>query len=113
MQKYKNEWAVIRPVLEKKLRESQETLHAISKGSGVSYWAVSRALRDGIKNYSERAEKLCHYFAISRDEFAKPQNELLFELHQVVTSVWDGTDAHARLLMNLIKTTGSYKIEQR
>ncbi|WP_348731457.1 hypothetical protein [Rheinheimera texasensis] len=113
MQKYKNGWVLIRPILEKKLRESEESAAVISKNSGVSYWAVSRALRDGVKNYSHRAESLCDYFGVLVDNSAKPQNDVLLELHQVIASVWDGTDAHAKLLMNLIKTTGSYKIEQR
>ena len=113
MQSYKSSWSIIRPLLEEKLKSSGKSAHEIASIAGMSYWSASRALREGLKNYNKRAELLCKHFNVRLESQSEKRELQLKALQHLVASVWDGTEAHAELLMDLIKSTGSYKIEQR
>lgn len=78
----------------------------ISRQSGVSQPTVWR-LRSGHKprlRYSEQFNKLCTFYGVN--ELAAPlgHGSLETELKDALMSVWDGSDAHARALIKVVRS---------
>ncbi|MCU7872088.1 MAG: hypothetical protein KZQ91_05025 [Candidatus Thiodiazotropha sp. (ex Lucinoma borealis)] len=89
------------------------TPHQLAAHADVDYYAARRFLQVGVKNKTSNAVKLCESFAISLDKAPKVQTQLLEVLSDVLKDTWDGSEPHAILLTELIKSTKHFKIVGR
>ena len=108
VQKVKQEWSLAQP-LEKALRESPLSHVKLAQEAGVKYYAVRRMRLDGVTNRSKNAIALCKYFGISG---ASPTLSRA-DLESAVSGAWDGTEEHGRLILNLIRCAGQYKVAHK
>jgi hypothetical protein len=113
MQNYQTKWDAACIELNKKLRQYDGRPFDLASDGEINYFAARRFLISGIKNRGRNAEKLCAFFKISIDETAKPRAGALSDLTGVLRDVWDGSEAHAKLLARLIESTKSFRIEGR
>ena len=105
-------WIDISVDLKLCLARTNESLVEISRASGVNYHAVRRYKIFGVKSQTKNALKLCHYFSIKIAKNAKT-NLGFDEIVSAAKSAWDGTAAHAELLVSLIESTKSFKLKKR
>lgn len=110
MQKY---WSEISIELAKYLEDCPLSNSLLSKASKVNYHAIRRYRKDGIKSQTQGALMLCKYFKINMKISKKMQNPDLAKLITEIESVWDGTESHAQLISKLIRSTKSFRIEER
>ncbi|WP_293778440.1 hypothetical protein [uncultured Oxalicibacterium sp.] len=113
MQKVKTTWQLILPDLNAKLGGYKESPKALAEQCGINYFAARRFLTEGIKNRNKNAEKVCSFFGIELVKTEKVQPELLEDLKNLVTSVWDGSVPHAELIAELIKSTKPFRVTER
>lgn len=113
MEKVQKTWSVIRNELNEKLLSFDQDYRDLSKAAGISYYAARRFKINGAKNQTGTAIKLCVFFGISQEKTAKLQSFSLNELIARLTDAWDGSESHAELLVNLIESTKSFKIQTR
>jgi hypothetical protein len=86
----------------------------LAEGSRLSYHAARRYLTSRYaKNYNDSAKALCLFFGVATEETAKLQTGPLEWMTQTIHEVWDGSEPHARLIVELIKSTKSFKVNQR
>lgn len=86
----------------------------LSKGAKLSYHAARRYLKSRqAKNYNDSAKALCLFFGVKTGKTAKLQTEPLDSMMQTIHEVWDGSEPHAELIVELIKSTKSFKVNQR
>jgi len=111
MNKVQPSWAGISRQLNEKLRQCKLNNTELSKASNVDYYAIRRFKLNGVHNKSESANKLCTYFQILHESTAKEQPDDLTKLLDEIKAVWDGSEPHAKLLTNLIRSTKSFKVE--
>lgn len=110
MEKVQLSWADVSRQLNEKLHLCKQNHSALSKDSGVDYYAIRRFSLDGVHNKTESAKKLCTYFEILYESTEKVQPDELSKLVSELKTVWDGSEPHAKLLTNLIRSTKSFKV---
>lgn len=106
-------WSEISTELGKCLEDSPLSDSLLSKASKVNYFAIRRYRKDGIKSQTRGALILCKYFKININISKKMQNSDLGKLILEIEAVWDGTESHAQLLSKLIRSTKSFRIQER
>lgn len=111
--KVQRDWAIVRNELNAKLQQSGRNFRLLAESAGVSYHAARRFILNGATNRTATAERLCKYFHIPIAETANLQNPRLEELTALVGEVWDGSGPHAELLARLIKSTKSFRVQNR
>jgi hypothetical protein len=111
MNKVQLSWADVSRQLNEKLRLCKLNNSALSEVSGVDYYAIRRFNLSGVRNKTGSAKKLCTYFKIPYESTAKVQPDELSKLVSEIKAVWDGSEPHAKLLTNLIRSTKSFKVE--
>lgn len=86
----------------------------LSEGSKLSYHAARRYLTSRqAKNYNDSAKALCLFFGVTTNKTAKLQTDPLKWMTQMIHEVWDGSEPHAELIVELIKSTKLFKVDQR
>ncbi len=86
----------------------------LSGGAKLSYHAARRYLTSRqAKNYNDSAKALCLFFGVKTEKTAKLQTEPLEWMTQTIHEVWDGSEPHAKLIVELIKSTKSFRVNQR
>lgn len=78
----------------------------IARQSGVSQPTVWR-LRNGHEprlRYSEQFNKLCRFYGVNELAVPPAHGSLETELKDAIMSVWDGSDAHARALIKVVRS---------
>lgn len=110
MQKMQNPWSLARP-LEQALLASPLTHSQLAEKAGVKYYAVRRMRLDGVKNRSKNAVALCTFFGISDIGSGAVLSKA--DLESAVADAWDGTEEHGRLILDLIRSVGQYKVTPR
>ena len=113
MKKVQKNWVEISTELSQSLHDCALSNPLLSKASRVNYFAIRRYRKDGAKSQTENALKLCKYFKINIYIYKKLQKNDLAKLMAEIESVWDGTESHAQLLSRLIRSTKSFRIEER
>ena len=89
--------------------QEKQTLMQISSASGVDYFAVRRMKRGRLKRRTKNAMRLCTYFGINANVPAVRLGSYETLVGEI-KAVWDGSDAHAQLLVELIRTTRNFKV---
>jgi hypothetical protein len=102
-------WARISRDLAAQLAQEKQTLRKISSAAGVDYYAVRRMKRGGLKRRTKNAIRLCSYFGISANIPAARLSNYEAIVGEV-KAAWDGSDAHAQLLVELIRSTRNFKV---
>lgn len=108
MHKSQIKWEVARAKLNAALAQYTGSPTALSRASGVNFYAVRRLLGQGVKSQGTNALRLCAFFGIEVEESAQ-----ISDLHKLIDEVWDGSPSHAALLAKLIESTRSYIVEER
>jgi transcriptional regulator with XRE-family HTH domain len=78
----------------------------IARRSGVSQPTVWR-LRNGAQprlRFSEQFNKLCNFYGLTELKPGLPDSSLESELKGAIMAIWDGSDAHARALIKVIRS---------
>lgn len=115
MNKVQNSWETTCSELNARLRAYDGSPQELSKSARVNYHAARRALLSGIKNQTKLSDSLCTYFKIyykedkvqTRENWSKPK------LRKVLEDVWDGSEAHAELIAQLLQSTKVFRIERK
>lgn len=107
MPKVQSRWGLAAP-LERALRDSPLSHTELAMQSGASYYAVRRMRIHGVHNRGDNALALCSFFGISGETSAVPVQGK--DLQAAVTQAWDGTTAHARLIIDLVRVAGHFKV---
>lgn len=114
MQKPQRNWDEVASDLNRCLQGCALNYKQLSEGSGISYYASRRYLLAGhAKNDNANARALCRFFGVSMEKTANVQTEPVARMTQVIHEVWDGSEPHADLIVELIRTTKSFKIGDR
>lgn len=108
--KVQRQWPAIAAELYQHLQECSMSDVELSAAAGINYFAIRRLRDNGVKNQTKNAIKLCSFFKISLDAEAEVQNGQLEALIDEIGSVWDGSEAHAKLLTRLLRATKGLKI---
>lgn len=88
------------------LQQDQRSDTEISKRSGVSQptiWRL-RNLDNGRVRVSEQFNKLCSFYGINELNEGALDGSLEAQLKSAIMSVWDGSDAHARALIKVVRS---------
>lgn len=102
------QWGRLSHELVERFSSSTESLQQIARGAGVNYFAVRR-IKNGFLRKTRNVERLCNYFHINANEEAL-QPGRLGGIVSELKATWDGSEAHAQLLVDLIRTTGKFKV---
>ena len=114
MQKLQRNWCEIASDLNRCLQSCSLDYRQLSEGSGISYHASRRYLLSGhAKNDNKNARALCRFFGVSVEKTAILQNEPMARITQKIQEVWDGSEPHAELIVELIRSTKAFKIGDR
>lgn len=113
MNKVQRSWADISKELNDQLSRYTLTNRALATASGADYYAIRRFRRNGAHNQTDNAEKLCSFFNIEINCNKNAQSNVLGKLVSELEAVWDGSDSHAHLLTKLIRSTRSFRVEER
>lgn len=116
MSKVQSNWDEVKDELNAKLKQWQGSCGDLESAANISYWSARWALNHEIQNRTEAAEALCILFGIElfdEDKSAKVQSRSLASLEKILAETWDGSEPHAELLANLIKSTKAFKVEER
>lgn len=114
MKKLQRNWCEIAGDLNRCLQGCSLDYRQLSKGAGISYHASRRYLLSGhVKNDNKNARALCRYFGVALEKTANVQNEPMARITQVIQEVWDGSEPHAELIVELIRSTKAFKIGDR
>lgn len=114
MQKLQRNWGEVANDLNRCLQGCSLTSKQLSEGAGVSYHAARRYLLSGhAKNDNATARALCLFFGVPTEKTANLQSGSIERITQVISEVWDGSAPHADLIVELIRTTKSFKIDDR
>lgn len=111
MQEVQRNWADISDDLRRCLDTCELSNGELSAASGVSYDAARRyLLPKQIKNRNATTEALCKFFQVQVVESANMQSDPMAKMTSALRDIWDGSEPHAEFIVELIKTTRSYKI---
>lgn len=114
MKKPQRNWCDIASDLNRCLQGCSLDYRQLSEASGISYHASRRYLLSGhAKNDNKNARALCRFFGVPLEKTANLQNEPMARITQVLQEVWDGTEPHAELIVELIRSTKAFKIGDR
>lgn len=113
MQKNQRPWNVVATELRKKLDASDLNYCQLAEAAKIDYHAARRLHLGGLKNTSENAKSLCRFFGISLLKNAKMQNLSINELYASIENVWDGSQPHAELLIELINSTKLFEVKSK
>lgn len=113
MQNNQRSWSSIASELRKKIDESGLEPGEIASKACIDYHAARRLCRGGLRNSSKNAIMLCHFFGVPLHENAKMQNLSHNHLYECINQIWDGSQAHAELIMELIKSTQPFQFTSR
>lgn len=91
-------WLEIKPELEHALKSYAGTAKKLSISAEIDYFSARRYLISPPENQTKNALKLCSYFNIE----INLQNKTLETLLNAAYDAWDGTDEHAKVLIDLI-----------
>jgi len=101
MKKYKELPQIVAEIRGYFAREGLSTSAAISRVTGVNQSQVYRNLFDSPKRFTKTHLRLCEYAKIDfQDEAADPRSSDI--LMEVLASIWDGSEGHARKLAELL-----------
>lgn len=111
MEEVQRSWGDISGDLRRCLDACKLSYKELSAVSGVSYDAARRyLLKERIRNRTSSAEALCRFFKVPLVESANLQSDPMAKMTSALRDIWDGSDPHAEFIVELIKTTKSYKI---
>lgn len=113
MKKMQKTWDEISAELDNCLEGCPLSNSLLSKATKVNYHAIRRYRKDGVKSQTRGALVLCNFFKINMKISKKKQNPDLVKLIMEIESVWDGTESHAQLISKLIRSTKSFRIQER
>lgn len=113
MQKYKDSWPEIRSKLNEELACYKGNVSELCEATGLSYWAINRALSKGVCNYTSRAEELCKALGVEANTTAKSQGMSLHYLNGLLAEIWDGSEGHGMLIADLIKSTDRFRVQKK
>lgn len=102
-------WPQIARELSELLDSSKLSYKRLSDQTGVDYFAVRRLKLGGVKRRTANAIALCKYFGINANRVEETPGHL-DEIVAEIKATWDGSDAHARLLIDLVRTTRRFKV---
>lgn len=86
----------------------------LSEGARISYHAARRYLiSQQVKHFNDSAKALCLFFGVETGKTEKLQTNPLEWMSKTIQDVWDGSEPHAKLIIELIKSTKSFKVDQR
>jgi hypothetical protein len=94
--------------LQTALNSSPLSNRELAEQAGVQYYAVRRMRIEGVKNRSRNAIALCNFFGISGA--GSTPNLSTEDLKKAVQQAWDGSEEQGRLILELIRTVGQYKV---
>jgi hypothetical protein len=106
-------WREVAIELRAKLNEWNHSLTVLSKASGVKYDAIYRMHKGGLERRSRPAFELCKFFGINTSNTKSEQSQLKESLHADLDQVWDGSVAHAKLLVKLIRSTKGFGVQEK
>lgn len=111
MQEMQRSWADISGDLRRCLDACKLSYKELSAVSGVSYDAARRyLLKERIRNRTSSAEALCRFFQVPFVKSANLRCDPMARMTSALHDIWDGSEPHAEFIVELIKTTRSYKI---
>lgn len=85
-------------------KSARLTQAEIASAIGASQSQVSRVLSGHIKHHTKLLEKLCIYAKNQLPYIDKPDVRKNSELMSALAEVWDGTEAHAQALAQVIRS---------
>lgn len=107
MQTVQNGWPLASR-LEAALIASELSHRELAEKAGVKYYAVRRMRLVGVRNRSRNAIALCNFFCISEpDDGPRLSAE---DLKSAVQQAWDGTEEQGRLILELVRSVGQYRV---
>ena len=80
----------------------------LAEKASAQYYAVRRMRLDGVKNRSRNAIALCKFFGIS--ESGDEPRLSTEDLKSAVQQAWDGTEEQGRLILELVRSVGQYRV---
>ncbi len=88
------------------LRKDTRTDGQISRESGVSQPTIWRLRNSPTSRQraSDQFNKLCHFYGISELPKQDDSESLEAELKGAIMALWDGSDAHARALIKVLRS---------
>jgi hypothetical protein len=107
MPKVQNGWSLA-PQLMAALKGSRLTHKQLAIQAGVQYYAVRRMRLDGVRNRSANALALCKFFGISEPAVEPALSAA--DLTAAVRQAWDGTEDQGRLILDLVRCVGQFKV---
>lgn len=110
MKKVQRPWSEISAELVEYFDKHSVDANYLKNKAGIDYYAARRIIKGQVKNRTESAVRVCNSLGISLETPKKLQGESGRALIQAIDQVWDGTNEHAQLLIELIKLTSSFKI---
>lgn len=114
MNKPQRQKAAILAELNQDLRSCGLDYTQLADGAQISYHAARRYLISRqAKQFNDSAKALCVFFGIETDKTVKLQTSPLERMSQTIHDVWDGSEPHAELIVELIKSTKPFKVNQR
>lgn len=114
MKKLQRNWCEIVSELNQCLQRYPLGYRQLSEAAGIGYHASRRYLLSGhAKNDNKNARALCRFFGVPMDKTANLQIKPMARITQVVQEVWDGSEPHAELIVELIRSTKAFKIGDR
>lgn len=78
--------------------------------TGVDQTQVSKILNGKFKKVSGNLIKLCKYANIPPKAFIERKMGRVSEIDQAISSVWDGTDKHAKAIAEVIKSLVHFNV---
>ena len=113
MQNVKYRWSEISSLLQAKIGSCGLSHMQLKNAVNIDYHAIHRFAKRGIKNSSTNAIILCEHFKIDINKYANMQIIDKSDIERTIEDVWDGTPSHADLIIELIKSTKKFRIDQR
>jgi hypothetical protein len=105
-----NNWERLSRELVEHFSSSTESLQRIARNAGVNYFAVRR-IKNGFSRKTRNVDRLCNYFRINANEEALQPGRFVGIVREL-KATWDGSEAHAQLLVELIHTTRKFKVSR-
>lgn len=108
------EWHQIAAELRAKMNECGLNPKSLSINAGINYDAAYRLIKGGLKRRSKAAFQLCDYFKIDMtNNTISTTDKMRLDISREIDTVWDGSEAHARLLQKLIRSTKEFAIHNK
>ncbi len=107
------EWSVVSHELSSSLSNCSLSYKGLSKAAGIGYDAARRYKLGRLSNFTKNAKKLCEFYNIPIQESANLQISDESSLLSAIHELWDGTPAHAELIIELVKSTIPFEIRNK